>query len=112
ENYVVFILIWLHIVHGVFDLDVIPFYICHGEIYSCDLFVLCILLLGKSIDRLMEFYTRKIRWYIYIYIYIYTQLVITKISSLDIIKIKVFVAFDFFNCDRFIEDTYYIREMY
>ncbi|KAL5667048.1 hypothetical protein ACJX0J_019269, partial [Zea mays] len=44
----------------VFDLDVIPFYICHGEIYSCDLFVLCILLLGKLIDRLMEFYTRKI----------------------------------------------------
>ncbi|KAL5667031.1 hypothetical protein ACJX0J_019252, partial [Zea mays] len=60
----------------VFDLDVIPLYICHGEIYSCYLFVLCILSClnecGK-IDRLMEFYKRKI---------VFTQLVITEISSL------------------------------
>ncbi|KAL5667042.1 hypothetical protein ACJX0J_019263, partial [Zea mays] len=58
---------------------------CYGEIYSCDLFNEC----GK-IDRLMDFLSASI----------FTQLVITEISSLDIIKIKVFkvafVAFDFF----------------
>ncbi|KAL5667046.1 hypothetical protein ACJX0J_019267, partial [Zea mays] len=55
--------------------------ICHGEIYSCDLFVLCILSClnecGK-IDRLMDPLNN----------YRFTQLVITEISSLDIIKIK------------------------